>query len=122
MLLIVGKGVRGVICDSVIKYATSVHMQQFMKDYDKNKDSSYLKFKYSSINILYGWTLLQKLLVNDFEWVEDISEFNENFIKSYNEESDQGYFFEVDIQYPKNLHNLHNDLPFLPEKMKIETV
>ena len=93
-----------------------------MKDYDKNKDSSYLKFKYSNINILYGWTLLQKLLVNDFEWVEDISEFNENFIKSYNEESDQGYFFEVDIQYPKNLHNLHNDLPFLPEKMKIETV
>ena len=56
------------------------------------------------------------------EWVEDVSEFDENFIKSYNEESDQGYFFEVDIKYPKNLHSLHNHLPFLPEMMKIETV
>ena len=38
------------------------------------------------------------------------------------EESNEGYFFEVDVQYPENLHNLHNDLPFLPERMKIEKV
>ena len=64
----------------------------------------------------------QKLLVNDFKWVEDISEFNEYFIKSYDDVSGEGYFFEVDVQYPGNLHNLYNDLPFLPERMKIEKV
>ena len=46
-------------------------------------------------------------------------EFNENFIKNYNEDSDKGYILEVDAEYPKNLYDLHSDLPFLPEKMKI---
>ena len=47
---------------------------------------------------------------------------NEDFIKNYNEERDEGYFFEVDAQYPEKLHKVHNDLPFLPERMKIEKV
>ena len=64
----------------------------------------------------------QKLFVNDFKWVEDIPEFHENFIKSYNEESDEGYFLEVDIQYPEQLHDLHNDSPFFHETMKIAKV
>ena len=48
------------------------------------------------------------------------SQFNEDFIKRYNEESDEGYFLEVDIQYSEKLHDLHKDLPFLPETMKLE--
>ena len=64
----------------------------------------------------------QKLPVNNFEWVEDTSQFNENLIKNYNEESDKGYFLEVDVQCPEKLHKLHNDLPVLPERMKIEKV
>ena len=44
----------------------------------------------------------------------------EYFIKSHNEESDQGYFLKTDVQYPGKLHELHIDLPFLPERMKIE--
>ena len=44
---------------------------------------------------------------------------NEDFMKNYNEESDEGYFIEVDIQYPKKLHELQNYLPFSPEKMKL---
>ena len=44
---------------------------------------------------------------------------NEDFIKGYNDKSDVEYFLEVDVQYTENLHNLHNDLPFLPERMKI---
>ena len=63
-----------------------------------------------------------KLSVNKFEWIEDTSQFNKYFTKNYNEESDDGYFFEVDVQYPQKLHGLHNDLPFLPERMKIEKV
>ena len=64
----------------------------------------------------------QKLPVNNFKSVKDISTFDESFIKSYNEESNQGYFLEVDVQYLKKLHDLHNDLPFLPKRMKIEKV
>ena len=64
----------------------------------------------------------QKLPANDFKWAEDISEFNESFIKRYNEENDKGYFLEVDFQYPNNLHNLPNDLLFLHERIKIEKV
>ena len=65
---------------------------------------------------------MQKLPVNNFEWIKDTSQFNEDFIKNYNEESDEGYFFEVDVQYPEKLHELHNDLPFLHERMKIKKV
>ena len=65
--------------------------------------------------------MLQKLPVNNFEWIKDTYQFNEDFIKNYNEESD-GYFLEVDVQYLKKLLKLHNDLPFLPERMKIEAV
>ena len=64
----------------------------------------------------------QKLPVNNSEWIKDTSQFNEELIKNYNEESYEGYFFEVDIQYSEKLHELHNDLPFLSEVMKIEKV
>ena len=57
-----------------------------MKDCDKNKEFSYLK--YWDVNNLYGWAMPQKLAVNYFKWVKDISEFNEDFIKSYNGDSD----------------------------------
>ena len=63
-----------------------------------------------------------KLPVNNIEWIKDASQFNKDFIKNYNEESDEGYFLEVDVQYLEKLHKLHNDLPFLPERMKIEKV
>ena len=52
----------------------------------------------------------------------DTSQFNEDFIKNYNEESDEGYFLEIGVEYPEKLNDLHNDLPFLPERMKIEKV
>ena len=64
----------------------------------------------------------QKLPVNYFEWIEDTSQFNKNFIRNYNEESGERYFFEVDVQYPEKLLELHNDLPFFPERMKFEKV
>ena len=91
-----------------------------MKDYDKNKESSYLQ--YWDVNNLYGWVMSQKLPVNNFEWIEEASQFNEDFIKNYNEESDEGYFLEVDVQYPEKLHELQNNLPFLPERKKIKKV
>ena len=48
--------------------------------------------------------MIQKLSVNGFKWVEKISKFNQRFIKSYNENSDIGYFFELDVEYPKKIY------------------
>ena len=64
--------------------------------------------------------MLQKPPVNNFDWVKNTFQFNEDFIKNYNEENDGRYFLEVDAQYPKKLHELHNDLTFLPERMKLK--
>ena len=62
-------------------------------------ESSYLE--YWNINNLYGWAMLQKFSVNKFEWIEETSQFNEDFVKNYNEESDEAYFLEVVLQYPE---------------------
>ena len=64
--------------------------------------------------------MLQKPPVNDVEWIKDTFQFNEDFIKTYNEELVWWYFLKVDVQYLEKLYELHNDLPFLPERMKIE--
>ena len=56
----------------------------------------------------------QKLPLDGF-----MLKFNQEFIKNYDEDSDKGYIFEVDVEYSKNLHGFHSDLPFLPERMKI---
>ena len=84
-----------------------------MKNYDKNKESSYIQ--YLGAKNLYGWLMCQKLFVDGFKW----KKFHEDFIKNYDKDSDKGYIVEVDVEYTKNLHNLHSDLPFLPERMKI---
>ena len=64
----------------------------------------------------------QKHRVNKFEWTEDICQFSEDFMKNYNEKSDEEFFFEVDVQCFKELHKLHNDLLFIPKRMKIGKV
>ena len=51
--------------------------------------------------------------------MDDTSEIKEEFIKNYDENNDKGYILEVDVKYPKKLHDLHSDLPFLPKRMKI---
>ena len=52
--------------------------------------------------------------------MEDLSKIDEDFIKNYDKDSDKGYILEVDVKYPKNLYDLHSELPFIPEKMKID--
>ena len=64
----------------------------------------------------------KKLPVSGFKWENDLSRFNENFIKNYDGNSDVGYFLEVDIEYLKHLWSSHKDLPFLPERKKLEKV
>ena len=89
-----------------------------MKDFDKNKKSLFLK--YCDINNLYGAAMSQTLPLNDFKWVDEASEFNEYFVKSYNDERYGVTFLEVDVQHPENLRNLHNCLTFLTGRIKFE--
>ena len=89
-----------------------------MNNYDKNEESSYIQDL--DVNNLYGWAMSQKLPVNGFKWVNNTSEINEEFIKIYDENKDKGYIIEVDVKYPKELHDLHSDLSFLPKRMKID--
>ena len=70
-----------------------------MKNYDKNKEPSYIKCL--NANNLYGWAMSQKLPVNGFKWVND--EIDEEFIKHYDENSDKGYILEVDVKYPREI-------------------
>ena len=59
--------------------------------------------------------MIKELPVGSFKWVKNVSRTDEEFIKNYDENSDIGYFLKVDLEYPKELHDLRNDLPFLPE-------
>ena len=88
-----------------------------MKNYDKNKESSYLI--YLDANNFYGWAMTQKLSVDGLKQKKSILKFNEDFIKNYNEESNKGYILEVYLEYPKEIvFTKFKELPFLPEKIK----
>ena len=117
MLLMVEEGIRGGICHSIHRYAKANN--KYMKNYNNNEQSSYIQ--YLDANNLYGWAMSKKLPVNGFRWLDSdkINEINEEFIKNYNENDNKGYIFEVDVRYPKRLHDLHSDLPFLPERIEI---
>ena len=108
------KGIRGGICQAIQRYAKANN--KYMKNYKKHIILSCLM--YLDTNNLYGWAMSQKLPVNDFKWVKNLSQFNESFINNYDKNTDIGYFLEVDIEYLEELFNLDKDLPFLPERKK----
>ena len=94
MLLMVEKCINGGICHSVCRYVKANY--KYFKDYYKNKELPYIQ--YCDVNDLYGWAMPQKPPVNNFEWIKDTSQFNEDFIQNYNKESDKEYFLELDVQ------------------------
>ena len=114
MLLTVEEGIREGICHSIHRYAKANN--KYMKNYNINEESSYIQ--YLDANNLYGWAMSKKLPENEFKWFDN-DKIYEEFIKNYNENNKKGYILEVDVKYPKNLHDLHSDFPFLPERMEI---
>ena len=115
MLLMVEKGIKGGICHAIHRYAKANN--KYIKIFDKNEESSCLE--YLDANNLYDCAISQLSSVNGFDWVKNLSKIDEDFIKRYDEDSDKGYIFDVDIEYPRELHDFQSDLPFLPERMKV---
>ena len=102
------------MCHSIHRYAKANN--KYMKNYNNNEESSYIQ--YLDANNLYGCAMSKTLPVNGFKWTDN-DKINEEFIKNYNENDKKGYIFEVDVKYPKKLHELHSDLPLLPERMEM---
>ena len=123
MLIMIEKGIRGGIYHSIQRYAKANY--KYMKNYNNSEESSYIQ--YLDANNLYGWAMSKKLPVNGFKWIDNNETagpsakqiINEDFIKNYTENNDKGYILEVDVKYPKRLHELHIDLPFLSERMEV---
>ena len=84
-----------------------------MKNYSKDVMSSYIE---------YLDAMSQKLPVNGFKLVKNLSKFKEILIRNYNENSDKEYFLEVDADYPKKLFDLHKDLSFSPERKIVNKI
>ena len=110
----VEKGIRGRICHSIQRSAKANN--KYMKSYNKDEESSYIQ--YLDANNLYGWAMSKKLPVNGFKWLDN-DVINEEFIKNFDENDIKAYILEVDVKYPKRLHELHSDLPFLSERMEV---
>ena len=115
MLLMFERRIRGGITQAVRKYASANN--KYMGDkFDPNEGTTYLQ--YLDANNLYGWAVSQPLSTGGFKWVD----VNHNEISELATRTDKGYILEVDVTYPKELHNPHNDLPFMCERMEINGV
>ena len=115
MLLMFERGIIGGITQAVRKYALANN--KYMGDrFDPKSESSYLQ--YLDANNLYGWAMSQTLPTGGFRWVD----VNPNEISELATRTDKGYILEVDVSYPKELHNPHNDLPFMCQRMETNGV
>ena len=111
MVLMIEKGIRGGLTQVIKKH--SIANNKYLPCYDSTKKSIYLQ--YLDANNLYGWAMCKKLPLNSYKWA-NVEEFDSDFIKNYDDNSDKGYLLEVDVEYPKELYSSHRDLPFLCEK------
>ena len=115
MALFIEKGLRGGISYIAHRYARANN--KYLPDYNPELDDSYLM--YLDANNLYGWTMSERLPTGNFKWLENLPDTPEEFeffLSKYTRDSDKGIILEVDLEYQKELHQLHNDYPCAPEK------
>ena len=115
MFQFIEKGLRGGISYIANRYGKGNN--KYMKEYDEKAPSKYIM--YLDANNLYGWAMSQPLPTGGFKWMTQEQIDNLNLAK-YKENSNKGFIAEVDLEYPKELHDLHNDYPVAPEKVKVE--
>ena len=111
MYLMVDDGIRGGISTIMKRYAKANN--KYTNDFDPEKESIYIQYR--DANNLYGWAMSQPLPVNGFEWMNELELQNGN--KLCNEKG-KGCILEVDLEYPKDLHDAHNEYPLAPERIK----
>ena len=114
MHLFIEKGMRGGISYIAKRYCRANN--EFVKGYDSSLEKSFIC--YWDVNNLYGAAMLEYLRHDEFEWLSD-DEINGIDFNCVSAESDVGYILEVDLNYPSKLHELHNDYPLAPEKMRV---
>lgn len=113
MLLFIERGIRGGISQCSKRYATANN--KYMENYDPSLESSYLM--YLDANNLYGHSMMQYLPHRDYAWCSDW--FDAETILNLKDDAETGYIFEVDLDYPEHLHDLHNEYPFCAENMHV---
>ena len=114
MFQFIEKGLRGGISYIANRYSKANN--KYMKEYYENKPSKYIM--YLDANNLYGWAMSQYLPTGGFKWMTQKQIDNVDLAK-YKEDSKNGLILEVDLKYPQDLHNFHNDYPLAPEKVKV---
>ncbi|KAK3731226.1 hypothetical protein QZH41_004694 [Actinostola sp. cb2023] len=116
MYLFVEEGLRGGI--SMITHRHAKANNPYVQDYNPDQENNYLM--YLDANNLYGWAMSQSLPVNNFGWLSpgEVEELQENLM-TLPDDGTEGYILEVDLEYPKELHDLHNDYPLAPERQKV---
>ena len=123
MLMMFEQGIRGGITHISKRYAEANN--KYMKDYNPDNESTFIQ--YLDANNLYGWAMTQQLPTHGFKWMKDITvekvmEILEKANHSMSNLGRKGYIFEVDLEYPSNLWESHNDYPLAPEKMIVNGV
>ena len=114
MFQFIEKGLRGGISYIANRYGKANN--KYMKEYDEKAPSKYIM--YLDANNLYGWAMSQYLPTGGFKWLTEKQINNLNLAK-YQEDSNKGLILEVDLEYPRELHDLHNDYPIAAEKVKV---
>ena len=114
MLLMVEKGIRGGV--SMISNRYGKANNKYMKDYNKKEASKYLM--YVDANNLYGWAMAQKLPIHSFKWMTDKELKNLFKVQVVQFWERTPCILEVDLEYPEELHDLHNDYPLCPERVE----
>ena len=89
---------------------------KYMNNYDPKKPSTFIA--YLDMNNLYGWAMSKYLPYGEFKWLKNFNRFD---VMSVSKKSPIGYFLEVDLEYPDELHELHNDYPLAPEKLAVSS-
>ena len=119
MLLTFERGIRGGITQAVHRYVKANNKYMGEKFHPEEKS---IFLQYLDANNLYGWVMIQPLPTGGFKWVGDVSRFTPEKTGRLAKHGRKCYLLEIDVKYPKELHDLHNDLPFMCEKMKINKV
>ena len=114
MLMMFEKGIRGGISHISKRYACANN--KYMNDFDVSKPSTFIQYR--DANNLYGWAMSQKLPTGGFKWMNVDKPSVLKLLEK--KDTNQGFIFEVDLDYPKSLWDSHNDYPLAPEKIKID--